>query len=432
MHHHKQKISRWQGAGLLATTLLGTSVFILPQMTINIASSWALLSWALLVIAIMPVALVFAKLASLYPHAGGPAYFVEKAYGKTAGRTVGLLFLFIVPIGAPAAIIMTYWFLETLLQLPTQFALPFQLGIIGLLYLLNYRGIQFSAIMQLGLTVVIALLIVALLIGKQLLAPESHSESGSQPFELNAVLSAMSLAFWSFLGIEAISHLAGDFNDPKRDFIPAVIAGSVIVGLIYFGCTYLLLDTEINQSIAMISVFNDIVGDHGAWLVGLLGVAGGLATVNVYTASLSRLVWSLSNDAVLPAYFRQLNTYHIPQRALQCILVFMTITIVVSHVGHYELEHLIGWVNGVFVLIYLASLIAALKLLSKKQRPLIVCGCILCGAVAVGLAEKMIYALFLFALFVPLLVFQQRRLQKANTTKRASETRASEIKPTTP
>ena len=107
MINNKQKIGRWQGAGLLATTLLGTSVFILPQLTIEIANNWSMLSWLLLVIAILPVTIVFAKLASLYPHAGGPAFFVEKAFGKTAGRTVGMLFLFIVPIGAPASIIMT-------------------------------------------------------------------------------------------------------------------------------------------------------------------------------------------------------------------------------------------------------------------------------------------------------------------------------------
>ena len=39
MHDANNKIGRWQGAGLLTTTLLGTSVFILPQMTINTAGA---------------------------------------------------------------------------------------------------------------------------------------------------------------------------------------------------------------------------------------------------------------------------------------------------------------------------------------------------------------------------------------------------------
>ena len=242
MSHSSQKIGRWHGAGLLTTTLLGTSVFILPQMTIGLAGHYALLSWVLLILAILPVAMVFAKLSSQYPHAGGPAFFVEKAFGVTAGRTIGMLFLFVVPIGAPAAIIMTYWFIETLLQLNAAWSLPVQLAIVGLLLVLNYRGVQFSATLQLGLTLIITLVVCALVIGGSLMpAPATLTSSA---FQLDSTLAAMGLAFWSFLGIEALSHLANDFRDPKRDLVPAIMLGTLLVGVIYIGCTYLLLDVS--------------------------------------------------------------------------------------------------------------------------------------------------------------------------------------------
>ena len=57
-------IGRWQGAGLMATTLLGTGIFILPQRTINIAANGALWAWILLTFAIIPVTLVFGQLSS--------------------------------------------------------------------------------------------------------------------------------------------------------------------------------------------------------------------------------------------------------------------------------------------------------------------------------------------------------------------------------
>jgi len=104
MKGNNKKLGRWQGAGLLATTLLGTGVFILPQMTISIAGQSSLVSWLILTLAIIPVTLIFARLASLFPHAAGPAYFVEKAFGQIAGRSIGLIFLLIVPLGVPAAI----------------------------------------------------------------------------------------------------------------------------------------------------------------------------------------------------------------------------------------------------------------------------------------------------------------------------------------
>lgn len=75
MEHIKGTIGRWQGAGLMATTLLGTGVFILPQMTLAKAGTSALWAWALLTLAIIPVTLVFGRLASRFPHAAGPAFF---------------------------------------------------------------------------------------------------------------------------------------------------------------------------------------------------------------------------------------------------------------------------------------------------------------------------------------------------------------------
>ncbi|MDC8832422.1 L-methionine/branched-chain amino acid transporter [Alteromonas gilva] len=408
MSSSQQKIGRWHGAGLLTTTLLGTSVFILPQMTVIVAGDWALLTWLLLTLAILPVALVFATLSARYPHAGGPAYFVEKAYGLTAGRTVGVLFLCVVPIGAPAAIIMTYWFVESLFQLSPAFSLPVQLAIIGLVWCLNFRGIQFSAALQLGLTLLITLVVLTLL-GIGLLTPATPPELNTHTaLNVSDMLSAMGLAFWSFLGIEALSHLAGDFREPEKDLIPAIMTGTLLVGGIYLGCTYLVTGTP-ESKLAMAAVFDQSVGGYGGYVIGVLGVLGGLATVNVYTASLSRLCWSLSQDGVLPAYFTTLNHYGIPQRALQTILAVISATLIFTHMSAYNLEDLIGWVNGVFVLIYLASMLAAYKLLSRRHRPQVCFSALFCGVIAVGLGSKMLYALGLFALCAPLLWLQQRR-----------------------
>ncbi len=409
MHNATNKIGRWQGAGLLTTTLLGTSVFILPQMTISTAGHWAMISWLVLTLAILPVAMVFARLSSRFPHAGGPAYFIEKAFGKSAGRTIGLLFLFVVPIGAPAAIVMTYWFIEALFGLSAVWALPVQLSIIGLLFILNYRGIQFSSTLQLLLTLVITLVVIAMLTGQSVTPAELTTEPVAGPFDLNPMLAAMAIAFWSFLGIEAISHLADDFNNPAQDLVPAIMTGTMLVGLIYLGCTWLLIDTPASDSLSMVTVFDEIFSGGGALVIGALGVAGGLATVNVYTASLARLTWSMSNDQVLPGYFRTLNKYNVPQRALFCVLGVMTLTLLVTHYGAYDLEDLIGWVNGVFVLIYLASMLAAIRLLSAKHRPLVMLSCLFCAIIAVGLGTKMLYALGLFCAFAPLLWYQQRR-----------------------
>jgi len=162
MSNLNKQITRNQGIGLLATTLLGTGVFILPQLTVNVAGTNALYSWAGLTFAILPIVWVFAKLASLYSHAAGPAYFVEQAFGSLAGRVIGLLFVFAVPIGTAAAMMMVMEFMQLMFELTPRDSFYTQLGLVFSIWLLNVRDIKFSATIQLLLTLAITAVVLTM------------------------------------------------------------------------------------------------------------------------------------------------------------------------------------------------------------------------------------------------------------------------------
>jgi amino acid efflux transporter len=156
----------------------------------------------------------------------------------------------------------------------------------------------------------------------------------------------------------------------------------------------------------MVGIFDQLVGGYGAKVIGILGIAGGLATVNVYTASVSRLVWSFSQDGVLPAYLSTLNQYQVPMKALTTILLIMALVLIGVFFSGQNIEDLIAWCNGVFIVIYFASMLTAFKLLSAKNRPLIILGCLFCLMLVWGLGWQMIYALILITISAPLLCWQ--------------------------
>jgi len=405
MTTNNAKIGRWQGAGLLATTLLGTGVFILPQMTINIAGNNAMIAWLLLTIAIIPITLVFGRLAATLPHAGGPAHFVEQAYGAVAGRTIGLIFLFVVPLGAPAAILLTFQFVEPLIELSQMGQLIAQLSVLLLLFVLNYRGIQVSAKLQFMLTLAI-ILVVVMLFG--VAGIESNNMTVLRQFSLNdnLIMVAAGIALWSFLGVETMTHLSGEFQNPKKDLLPAMLIGTVIVGIVYLACTALLLLVPTDASLSMVGVFNQLIGGYGAQIIGILGLAGGLASVNVYTASVARLTWSFSQDGVLPSYFSKVNAHHVPVRALSIILLAMAIVLIITFITQQNLEDIIAWCNGVFIIIYLSAMLAAIKLLKKKYLPLIILSSIFCLMLAWGVGWHMLYAFSLLFITAPFLWWQ--------------------------
>ncbi|MGL6352188.1 MAG: L-methionine/branched-chain amino acid transporter [Aeromonas sp.] len=412
MNPHSGTIGRWQGAGLMATTLLGTGVFILPQMTIDKANSGALVAWLLLTFAIIPVALVFGRLASVFPHAAGPAYFVEQAFGRTAGRTIGLIFLLVVPMGAPAAILMTFQFVNALVPLGGWAMVACEVLVLLGLFLLNLRGIQVSAKLQFALTLCIVAVVgmLSLASGLQQGALSSITQAGVP--DMSTVMLAAGIAFWSFLGIEAMTHLADDFRRPEQDMIPAMMMGTVLVGLIYLACTLLLLLVATDSPVAMMGVFDRLLGGYGAQVIGILGIASGLATVNVYALSAARLLWSFSCEGILPRYFAVRNGTGVPIRALALLLSVMASVIVLTYISGQDLEHLIAWSNGVFVVIYFMAMLAAAKLLPRHNLPLVVFGCGFCVALGVALGASMLYVFGLIALVAPLLWWQKGHLSR--------------------
>jgi amino acid efflux transporter len=411
------KLNLWQGAALLATTLLGTGVFILPQLTIAQAGPFASWAWLLLTVLAIPVTFVFAALARVLPHAAGPAHFVGEAFGTLAGRVTGLMFVLVVPLGASAAMMMTYSFVAPLLA-PLlgdlrYWQLPVELLFLLLLWLLNRRGVQLSAKLQLGLTLLIVA-VVLLMFGA--FAMQTHpvppAAAVSPDFNAAGFSAALALGFWSFLGVEAMTHLAQDFRDPKRHLIPALLLGLLVVGCIYLGCSHLLqILANPGEDLSMADGFNRLFGGGGYLLIGILGLCSGLATVNVYTASVARLCWSFSCSGVLPKALQPLNQHQVPERALGSILLLMAVVLCGAEWLDAGLPDLIGWVNGVFVLIYLGSMAAAWRLLAAKYRLVVAVSIGICLLLVWMLGTAMSYAVLLILLTAPLLWWQQQWLR---------------------
>ncbi|MFC3122103.1 L-methionine/branched-chain amino acid transporter [Agaribacter flavus] len=401
----KGKLGRWQGAGLLATTLLGTSVFILPQITVEIAGKNAIWAWTILTISMLPIALVFAKLCAEHPHAGGPANFVAQAFGQPFGCAIGMSFLLVVPIGAPAALIMTYQFVDSIFAFHSSIGLFIQYGFLALIYALNRKGISFSANIQLLLTTLICIVIVGLCMSYFLSSPADLVAPRLNETSAISIMPAAALAFWSFLGIEAMAHLSTEFKKPKEDMTPAIIIGTLTVGIIYICCTFLLIHLNTTSSLAIIDVFNTLFGNYGEIVIGFLGIAGGLATINVYMASCCKLMQSFAQQGVLPKLYDRENAHGVASTALRHLALLMFFVLTVSHGLSLDLETLVGLCNGVFIAIYATSMLSALELLSRVYRGFIFVGITVCLVLAASLAWKMIYAALLICLLVPLMKY---------------------------
>lgn len=300
MSELKQEITLLSGIGQLSTTLMGTGLFMIPAIAASIAGQYSLWAWLFLFVLICPVALTFAQLGKRYPNAGGTAYFVRKAFDKRLESAVAWLFVSVIPVGVPAAIALAAGFLQQLLPSALNHALMAQLITVALLVAVNLLGARSSGHLQ----TLIALAIFAL-VGAFLWRGEVSVEDLHMPVlasdSLLPIGAALAVMFWCFVGIEAFAHMGEEFKNPQRDFPIAIVIGCFVAGVTYWACSVVILkfgaygSAEFDSaSIPWLS--EQLFGTHVKTLISVIGFSACFASINLYTQSLSRMIWAQARE----------------------------------------------------------------------------------------------------------------------------------------
>lgn len=404
-----------QGLGLLISALLGTGVFIVPELTVRQAGGDALWGWAVLVLAIIPVAFAFAQLGRRFPHAGGASYYVQLAFGERQGRVVGWMLLALMSVGLPAAMEMAVWFLNALVPLDATGAFVAKLVVLAAMVVVNLRGIKVSGL----LLSAIAWSVAVVVLGLAALAWLAHGDGSvavdTAGVNWERVSATAGLAFWSFIGVETLAHLSAEFKRPDRDFPLALLLGVLCAGLVYWVGSWVILHhvgAGENAVPAMVVLFDRLVGGHGALFIGVFGFLSCVATMNIYLASIARMLWSLANDGAVDRRLAHISGQGVPARAVKVVALVSLASLVATGALGLSLEQLLLMSNGMIVLVYFLTLAAALKLLSRRHWPLCAVGCVVCLWLAWSVGWAMLYAVVIYAVLAVALWWREGRLRR--------------------
>ena len=402
MSQLKQEITLLSGVGQLSTTLLGTGLFMVPAIAAGIAGSLSLWAWLILFIAICPIALTFAQLGKRYPNAGGTAHFVRQAFDKRLEKSVAWLFVSVIPVGVPAAVALAAGFLQQLLPEALNSSIFAQLLTVGLLIAVNLAGTKSSGRLQTLIALSIFTLVAAFWwkgdIGAQdLTMPALSSES---TWSIGAALAVM---FWCFVGIEAFAHMGEEFKNPQRDFPIAIIIGCFVAGAAYWACSVVILkygaygSSEFDSaSIPWLSEM--LFGEQFKLLISALGFAACFASVNLYTQSLSRMVWAQAREYKPKSALARVSIRGVPANATLAVGVVLVLSCLVGEISGLDLEFFLKLANGIFVLVYLLAMLSAYKLLTGISKWLAGVSLLICTGVFVCLGWSMLYAVAVFVL----------------------------------
>lgn len=275
-------------------------------------------AWAAFLVALILAVLTataYAELVTKYPDAGGAALYVHRAFDR---RTLTFLVMFAVMLsGMTSAATLSRAFagdyLDALFDAPELLA---ALVFIGVVALVNARGISESVRVNVVLTTIEVLgLILVLVIGIGAIMEGGGDIDGGRAFDVQegeavawAILGGATLAFYALIGFEDSVNVAEETRDPRRSYPPALfgalaLAGAIYVAITIVAVTVVPLDTLSRSSGPLLEVTGRgplAVDDEVFSVIALLAVANG-ALLNMIMAS--RVLYGMSRKGIVPPVF---------------------------------------------------------------------------------------------------------------------------------
>ena len=282
----------------------------------------------------------------------------------------GWLFAFWYITGGPAVTLIAASYLAYAFPM-SRFAIFAVAGaVICLAFVINYKGIVFSNKIQLGVVVsIIGLLLTAVVASLGSMRSENFI-----PFAPNGFLpigTAAALIFWSFLGYENVSNVAEEFEDPRRDFQRSILLSVVLISGLYLGVAVVTVGTlayKAGGSVApFAAIFSGIFGSHGAVGTAILAVVIIFATVNAYTAGMSRVILAVARDRGLPQWLDHIDPKTgTPTRSLMMLSGLSLCMLAFYFFFDVDLQTALLIPSGSAVLVYIIGSVAGIKLLKDK------------------------------------------------------------------
>ena len=369
-------IGRRHAIALYVSSVLGSGILVLPGLAARIAGPGSLIAWALLAVASLPFALTFAGLSVRRPESGGVYGFAKEAFGPSVARATGWLFALWELVGAPAVALIAAAYLGYAFPLsrPETYILGF--AIVAAAFLLNYRGIVLSTRVQVAVIVsIVALLAVTVALSGFRLSV--HNFEPFLPYGALPIGTAAALIFWSFLGYENVSNVAGEFENPTRDFPPSVYASVALVGSLYFLIAFVTVGTGAYTAGGGVAPFATILG----FVFGPYGAAGTavlagfivFAVVNAYTTGMSRVTYATARDGGFPRSMATLDPRTgAPSRALIVLFGGCSVVMTVYYFAGIDLTTALLVASGAAIVVYVIGSAAGVRLrvpVGFSERP---------------------------------------------------------------
>jgi APA family basic amino acid/polyamine antiporter len=316
-------------------------------------------------------ATAYAELVTKYPQAAGAALYAHKAF-KRPFVTFLVAFAVMCSGVASAATLATAFGGDYLSEFVTLPKLLVGAVFIGVLAIVNFRGIKESVKLNLGLTSIeLTGLLLVVAIGLAYLLDGGGDPGRALEFKAGeavplAILSGASLAFFALIGFEDSVNVAEETRNPSRVFPPALFAGLGIALAVYIVVTLIAgmavpvdrLAESDGPLLEVVQLGPLAMNTKVFSAIALFALTNG-ALINMIMAS--RLVYGMAAQGIVP---RGLGRVHGQRRTPWVAIVFVA-ALAVALIALGDLESLAD--TTVLLLLMVFVCVNAAVLLLRRE-----------------------------------------------------------------
>jgi basic amino acid/polyamine antiporter, APA family len=392
-------LNAWHATSIVAGTIIGSGIFLVPQVMMQAVGSAGLVYLAWIVGGLLSFfgALTYAELGSVRPYAGGEYVYVRDAFGPLSAFLYGWTWFL---IAKPASIAsVTAGLVQVLGTFSAFHFLPqtlfsFHITSSRMLVItyghlvaiaanvfitgLNYIGIRKAGGFQLAFTVLKVGMIIGIAVVALTAASGSWSNFGTgfagAKGGMAGFMAALVAALWAYDGWNDLNMVSEEIQRPEKNIPLALVLGVGVVAVLYMGLNagiqYALPAATIAHSAVPAAAASEAaLGHWGIVLVSIGMMISMLATLNGTVMSGGRVPFAVARDGY---FFKALGEvhprFHTPALAL-VIQGAVAILLIVVGGAFRELFSLAIFAEWLFYMVAASTIFVFRKLEPDAARP---------------------------------------------------------------
>lgn len=372
------KIGFWSVLALVVGSQIGSGVFMLPA-SLAPFGVYGLLGWIISAGGALSLAVIFAELCARFPKTGGPHVYIEHLFGSNIAFFAGWTYWVVSWMSTTAVIVASISYLAPFIgSQDSSLYLILEISLLLIICLLNLFGVNAAGRAEVVFTVlkflplfIVPVVAISLFDYDNLMLSKDIGQLGDASILAKSAL----LTLWGFIGIESATTPAGSVDNPRKTIPRAVVAGTLIVALIYIfnniAIMGLIPGDVLSQSKApYVDAAQKIFGGHWHLFISIAASIVCVGTLNAWVLVSGQISLGLAEDKMIPSFFGKKNKYNSPYVSIiiSCVGIIPLLILTSNSSTANQVTSVIDFSVTSFLFIYLLCSIVNLSLGIKEKR----------------------------------------------------------------